>query len=151
MVAARTIWNRKNPHQAYSTASEDRDFREFFGCSAPVALDLWNRLVCRGCFSLGGTRAEHLLWTLMYMKLYPKRKAMSVLCGASKDTWTKRVYDFFDAIGQLEPEIVSSFKEDWRLTTALLMTCLEDLTCAFPSYSTSCVGVHFADSGFFAS
>ena len=55
----------------------------------------------------GGT-IEHLLWALMFMKIYPKRKAMSVLCGGvDKDTWAKWVFIFLDAIACLEPCVVS--------------------------------------------
>lgn len=108
MVNARKIWRRKNPFQASSANGEDRAFREFFGCQATVALGLWNMLVNTGFLPCGG-RMEHLLWTLMYMKVYPKRNAMSVLCGGvNKETWMKWVYNFFDAIAFLEPYVVSN-------------------------------------------
>jgi len=53
-----------------------------------------NLLYTRGHLPEGGT-IEHLLWMLMFMKIYPKRKQMSVLCdGADKDTWAKWVFTF---------------------------------------------------------
>ena len=39
---ARPIWGRKDGLDELSTQTEDRKFREFFGCPALVALTLWN-------------------------------------------------------------------------------------------------------------
>ena len=38
MRLARSLWFPTDPHKQRSEQEEDRDFREWFGCSAPVAL-----------------------------------------------------------------------------------------------------------------
>ena len=53
MDYAREIW-RKDKKKARSIATEDRDFREFFGCGALVALEVWNRLLDKGILPDGG-------------------------------------------------------------------------------------------------
>ena len=37
---ARSMWHR-DPTKVRSTLTEDRDFREFFGCGAQIAIMLW--------------------------------------------------------------------------------------------------------------
>jgi len=91
-----------------AASTEVRDFKEFFGCLPSIFLALWNLLYTMGYLPEGGT-IEHLLWMLMFMKMYPIRKQMSVLCGgADKDTWAKWVFIFLDAVACLEPHVVST-------------------------------------------
>jgi len=107
MYYARRIWRRDDPLKAMAPSTEVRDFREFFGCLPTIFLALWNLLYTLDLLPEGGT-IEHLLWTLMFMKIYPKRKQMSALCGGvDKDTWAKWVFIFLDAIAYLEPHVVS--------------------------------------------
>jgi hypothetical protein len=76
---ARVIWSRE-PGNVRSTQTEDRDFREMFGCGAIVALSVFSMLVTT-CYLPEGGSLEHLLWTLMFMKVYAKERTMSVLAG----------------------------------------------------------------------
>jgi len=108
MYYARIIWQQDDPLKPMAASTEVRDFKEFFGCLPSIFLALWNLLYTMGCLPEGGT-IEHLLWMLMFMKIYPKRKQMSVLCGgADKDTWAKWVFTFLDAVACLEPYVVST-------------------------------------------
>ena len=101
---AREIWQREK-ERALST--EDEDFRTFFGCSVGVFLTLWNLLERFDLLPEGG-RIEHLLWTLMFMKLYAYIKALCALAGGvDKNTFMKWTWEFMEAIDLLEPEIVS--------------------------------------------
>lgn len=105
---ARIIWRRKDPTKPLAASTEDCDFREFFGCSPVVALSLWNLLFTTGYLPAGAT-LERFLWALIFMKGYPKRKQMSVLCGGvDKDTVTKWVFKFIDAFSMLESYVVST-------------------------------------------
>ena len=103
---ARMIWGR-DPYKDRSTQSEDRDFREYFGCGPLVALALWNLLVTTDLIPLGGT-LDHLLWTLMFLKLYTKEGPLCNLAGGvDRKTLSKWVWLFICAIAQLEPSVVS--------------------------------------------
>ena len=126
MYYARRIWRRDDPLKPMAASTEVRDFREFFGCLPGIFLALWNLLYTMNYLPENGT-IEHLLWTLMFMKIYPKRKAMSVLCGGvDKDTWAKWVFIFLDAIACLEPYVVSALV--WFLLPSLFAVTL---TCLF--------------------
>ena len=61
---ARFIWGR-DQEKKRATGSEDRDFREFFGCSILVFQALWSLLLTTGTLPEGGT-IMHLLWTLLF-------------------------------------------------------------------------------------
>ncbi len=63
------VQNRSGRNLA-TDQTEDRIFGEFFGCGAPIALQLWNLLDENGCSPESG-QICHLLWTLFFMKQYP--------------------------------------------------------------------------------
>ena len=74
MRLAREIWGRDSS-KVRAWAVEDRRFRDFFGCSAVVVRvrSLWRRLAMTSQVPYGG-EPKHLLWTLLLMKVVPKRK-----------------------------------------------------------------------------
>ena len=86
---------------------EDRDTREFFGGNATHILQLWNLLINTGYLPDGGT-VDHLLWCLLFCKVYARRKTLCSLAGCkSKNTYMKWVTKFLDAIANCEPYVVS--------------------------------------------
>lgn len=90
--------------------TEDRRFREFFGCGALVALALWNLLLTHGALPEGGT-IMHLLWALHFMNVYPKQDGGSATAGVSggaidPKTWRKYFWPFVEAIAYLEQFVV---------------------------------------------
>ena len=106
LFQARMIWGR-DPWKLRSTQSEDRDFREYFGCGAIVALALWNLLATTDTIPSGGT-LEHFMWTLMFLKLYMKEGPLCNLAGGvDRKTFSKWVWMFLYAIAALEPSVVS--------------------------------------------
>jgi hypothetical protein len=110
---ARIIWSRE-PDKARSTQTEDRDFREHFGCGVLVALSLWGLLLTTALLPDGGT-LEHLLWTLMFMKTYAKQKTLCSLCGGiDPQTLKKWVKLFVEAISSLEPMVVRNNQHNDR-------------------------------------
>jgi len=132
MHYARITWRQNDPLKPMAASTEVRDFREFFGCLPSIFLALWNLLYTVGYLPEGGT-IEHLLWTLMFMKIYPKRKQMSVLCdGADKDTWSKWVFTFLDAIAYLEPHVVSVVVSLIVLTFFLLLCFINLIAINLP-------------------
>jgi hypothetical protein len=104
---ARVIWSR-DPDKARTTQTEDRDFREHFGCGVLVALSLWGLLLTTDLLPDDGT-LEQFLWTLMFMKIYGKQKTMCSLCGGiDPQTFKKWAELFVEAISSLEPMVVSA-------------------------------------------
>ena len=103
---ARMIWGR-DPDKARTTLTEDRCFREYFGCGAQTALALWALILSSAMLPEGGS-LQHMLWTLLFMKVYTKSEVMSRLCGgADKTTIRKWVWLFIPAIASLESLVVS--------------------------------------------
>ena len=76
---ARDIWNKESK-KVKSTMTEDRDFREFFGCGLHVASELWDLLVREKELPENGCHC-HLLWALMFLKIYGKEKTLCTLAG----------------------------------------------------------------------
>ena len=106
---AREIWSR-NPNKARATASEDSSFREFFGCGVLVFLSLWNMLDRFDLIPPEG-RFVHLLWTVMFLKVYANCGPLCALAGGvDPNTYMKWVWLFMDAIVELESHVVSCFR-----------------------------------------
>ena len=107
-VAARLMW-RLDPSNPRSTGSEDRDFREYFGCNVLNALIIWNLLRNLDFLPESGSH-HHFLWSLCYMKQYPKTRAMCSICGGiDPATMRKWVWAYIAAIACLEEHVVSYF------------------------------------------
>jgi hypothetical protein len=68
---ARNIQNRASRHVGTAT-TEARHFHEFFGTSLLVVKKTWELLERDSLLPEGG-RPKHLLWTLHFMKVYPKQ------------------------------------------------------------------------------
>lgn len=82
--------------------------RDWFGCGPHVLLDTWKHLVAFELVPDGGT-LEHMLWTFIFMKQYPKGQALKMLCGGHDlKTIRYRVRDFIEALAMLESAIVSA-------------------------------------------
>ena len=60
--------------------SEDEDFGDHFSCYMGVFLLLWVMLRTTDLMPAGGT-FEHLLWTLMFMKIYCGQNPLCSLAG----------------------------------------------------------------------
>jgi hypothetical protein len=129
---ARIIWSR-DPEKARTAQTEDRDFRELFGCGVLVALSLWGLLLTTDLLPDDGT-LEHLLWTLMFMKIYAKQKTLCALCGGTDpQTLKKWVELFVEAISSLEPTLVRKNQHN----DSLCLRLLSDLH-TFPSFCSCC-------------
>ena len=71
MRLAKEIGGR-DPSIVRAWTVEERRFREFFRCSAVVVRSLWRRLTMTSQVPYGG-ESKHLLWTIRFMKVYPKK------------------------------------------------------------------------------
>ena len=109
-LIAKEVQNRSGKSPG-SFTTEDRQFRDFFGIPAEVALAAWNLMVETGLLPAEG-QILHFLWALHFMKEYPKQSTGSATAGGSggaKDpkTWRKYLWPFVYALSGLEYHVVS--------------------------------------------
>ena len=106
MEIARGMWGRDNKEKRCEN-TEDRDFREFFGCGCVVATKTYELLAAEDLLPIGG-HLEHFLWALMFMKIYGKERNLCTLAGGvDKKTFRKWAWLFVVAIAYLEAKVVS--------------------------------------------
>ncbi len=114
MHIAEVIMNRRpRRDDEIWTSTKFRLFREFFGTTIHVVETVWE-LVVRDQLRLKGGRPEHLLWTLDFLKVYPKQglgcSTISAPNGAvDPKTHRKWVWAFIEAISELVDIVVSIF------------------------------------------
>ena len=109
MREARVIWRRQDVNHSLATATEDRDYREMFGCSVEVTMIAWDFLAAYGHLPEGG-RVEHMLWALMWMKVYGRKRTMCTLAGGVDiKTFMKWVMKFVYGIAYLEGYLVGCY------------------------------------------
>ena len=109
MSVARDMQNRKGRDGA--KAVEDRLFKEYFGVSADVILIVWELLRKHDLITKKG-EINHLLWTLVFLKVYPKQGPVCSLVGGTKGavdpkTFRKWVWKFILNIELLDEVVVS--------------------------------------------
>ena len=96
-----------DPFKERAPKEEDKRFHALFGCSCDVAFQVWTELSSRRLLPQGGTMT-HLLWTLMFLKVYPSEEAMKRLTGGADNKTTRKwVGLFVQSISDLEPFFVS--------------------------------------------
>lgn len=80
-----------------------------FECSAKVVLQLWNMIISNADIQ-GSPKIAHLLWALMFLKIYSKETVTSRLAGGvDEKTYRKWVWIFVTAIADLEVDVVRKF------------------------------------------
>ena len=82
------VYMGKNPQQDEITITEDRRFRELFGCGPMVVVGIWTLLLDTDSVPTKGT-LHHLFWTLLFLKNYGTDGIMKKLTGADPDTVRK--------------------------------------------------------------
>ena len=78
-----------DPFKDRAPTEENKAFRALFGCGSHVAYMLWQLLISRQLLPQGGTMM-HLLWTLMFLKVYPSEEALKRLCGGADNKTTRK-------------------------------------------------------------
>jgi hypothetical protein len=89
--------------------SSRRKFVSTFGTDPIVVAVLWKLLSAQTPY-IQGCKPQHLLWALMFMKLYSKETVLAVLSGSSEKTLRKWVWYFLRQISSLVPHVVSEFE-----------------------------------------
>ena len=103
----REIMHRK---KGGSSLTFDNRFRTFFGVSPKVVENIWNRLdPFRTIEPIhSGVKPMHLLWALLFMKVYAEESIHAGLVGGvDEKTFRKWVWVFVQEISYLEDEVVS--------------------------------------------
>ena len=101
--------NRKG--RVGSKVVENRNFREYFGTSQNIVQILWKLLVDNDLLP-ENCQLKHLLWTLFFMKVYPKQAPACSGVGGSggavdPKTLCKWAWAFIINIAELEDIVVS--------------------------------------------
>ncbi|KAG7366458.1 hypothetical protein IV203_029128 [Nitzschia inconspicua] len=118
-----------DPFKEIAPKEEDRHFRALFGCSPDVSLILWYKLLRNDLVPDKGT-ILHMLWTLMYCKIYPKWTTMKKLTSADPKTLRHWIGLFRDSIALLECSVIRWSK---RKKGDQLNDCLVSVDCVdFP-------------------
>jgi hypothetical protein len=87
--------SRKGKITMNAAQKEHRQFRSLFGCSPEVVAEIWYRIAPRGGeISLRkGAEPRHLLWALLFMKVYANEDVLCSMVGGVDDKtfcfWTK--------------------------------------------------------------
>ena len=94
-----------------TSASAERNFWEFFGASTVVVAVLWRMLSEYDLVPEGG-KLVHILWTLHFLRAYPKEGPASAIAGGSggavdPKTHRKFVWAFIYAVADAESIVVS--------------------------------------------
>ena len=93
-----------------SVGTEDRNFREFFGAGPFVVAKLWILMMDQDLIPPDG-EIKHLMWTLHFLKAYPRQGAVCSTVGGSSGaidpkTFCKYMWPFIHAMANLESVLV---------------------------------------------
>ncbi len=88
-----------------TSLTEDRRFREMFGCGVLVAHAVWQHLDEDDSYA--ARSIEDMMRALFFLKSYAKEGTTSVMVGEiDEKTCRKRLWPMLDAIGALESRVV---------------------------------------------
>ena len=109
--AARGIQNRTS-RIVGTAAMEERRFRELFGARMEIVVHLWEMME-KGNLLPEKSKPKHLLWTLYFLKVYPREGPGCSAVGGSggavdPKTLRKWVWLFVERIGELADDVVSA-------------------------------------------
>ena len=90
-----------------SPTLRDRLFRSIFGTSSVVCSVLWEYLRRYGTVERKKIKQKHLLWSLMFLKLYANEECHASLAGCDQKTFRKWIWIVLKDIQRLEPRLVS--------------------------------------------
>lgn len=76
-------------------------FRASFGTSPTVCANLWSKLISHELMPEKG-KPIHLLWALMFLKLYCSEPVLAAIAGVHEQTFRKWAWSFVDAISDLQ-------------------------------------------------
>jgi len=93
-------------HNSLRNETHKRRFHATFGTTPAICAMLWEKLD-PACTMPKGSLPVHLLWALMFMKLYCSEAVHSSMAGVDEKTFRKWTWILVDGISYLEAEVVS--------------------------------------------
>ena len=91
-----------------SKETESRRFKAFFGVKAERASEVWSLLIGYKLLP-PKSEPEHLLWALLFLKLYATEDVNASLVGHDPDTVRKWTWLMVEALHDLSKKLVSVF------------------------------------------
>ena len=93
-----------------SEATEERRFRAMFGTGPHLCSLLWSKVVAMKMEHMPrSARPKHLLWSLMFLKLYDPVSVLATLADADDKTFREWSWYFVEAAGNLA--FVATYKK----------------------------------------
>ena len=93
-----------------------REFKELFGVSPTVCIDIWNRS------NMDNTlEPKHLLWGLLFLKVYTTETPLCALAGVSRKTYRKWMWEAVFKMANVYPHVVSVAKNRSKETLFLFL------------------------------
>ena len=81
-------------------------FKSHFGASPYIVSCLWNRLE-ESDLLVPKMAPHHLLWALLFLKLYNPSHVLAISCGVTAKTYREWVWRVLDAMEELSEFVVS--------------------------------------------
>ena len=95
----------------YSKNRISNSFRSHFGCDPDIACLLWKMIQRRrkhgGHQTIKFSHCHHLLWALLFLKVYATEAVMCDMCGSDRKTFRKWRKIYVKEIARLAPQEVS--------------------------------------------
>lgn len=91
-----------NQCDPYTTTQFYSFFYSHFGTSPDTCLLLWQK-----CTFPPDMKPCHLLWALLFLKLYATEEVLSNIAGSTRKTFRKWAWIVIEAISKLGPKVVS--------------------------------------------
>lgn len=95
-------------HNLIAQSTSMRRFRATFGQSPEICSIVWDKIEEARQSMPQGAKAIHLLWAMMFFKLYCCEEVHASLAGCDEKTFRKWCWLFVSAIANLEGTVVSS-------------------------------------------
>ena len=81
----------------------DRQFRALFGASPATILDIW----LTSGLATTGVKPQHLMWAMMWAKVYATEPVLATLAGVTRKTFRKWVWEVVPGVAEVYPDVVS--------------------------------------------
>jgi len=143
----RVISNRHEPNCARSERVETRRFKAYFGCSPERCAQLWfliRKLPAARALTKGG-EPVHLLWALLWLKIYNTDEVCSGMCRCDEKTYRKWRWKFVKGMAALQKHVVRLQRHSDFLLNMLnaslilhLHDFLDTTRCSLQGCSTQC-------------
>ena len=128
VVTEETFWEAsmtlRIPNHYNTTPRKDmRLFRALFGVSPLVCVDIWN--TCSWQF---GTTPTHLLWAMLFLKVYASEDVLCSLTGCCRKTFRKWLWPTVASISNVKNHVVSTSAHNSHLLLLLFQYTIRGLT-----------------------